>query len=242
MKIELRSFAESDVQEVRDLMLRIFQDDFKYGYKPAYHRDYDNLATTYLHRDDSALFLATTIPDDADPQQNASSKIIGTAGVRTGGITSRRVPQEIKRRYNPKTTATIVRVFVAKEFRRHSIAKRLVERCLKWIREKKFHERVILDSEFALDFWRSLGAVEIFDERRVGGWCVHFEIPLRPDVLTPSKCVAEETTDLEICQEVPSNQICAHQSSGGVEARGDVRTCDGSKAEAAPSKRRRLES
>lgn len=151
----------------KKFMKEIIHLDFGYPFNPKWHADIDNLLSTYYSKSDNILFLAI-----------CEGEIIATAAVRKGGILSNRVPTIIKRKYQWDTTCRLARVFVKKEFRGQGIATKLVNHCIHWITVNNQYKKVILDSEFAIEFWKKLGALQIFDEKPFGGYAVHFELPI----------------------------------------------------------------
>jgi hypothetical protein len=102
--LTVRPATPDDVPAVRAFMLRIFEQDYGYGYQPRWHWDYDDLIGTYIDNPRHTLILAL----DTD-----TAEIVGTAGLRSGGPTS---PAWLAERYQPpERTAQIVRVFVHAE-------------------------------------------------------------------------------------------------------------------------------
>ncbi len=76
-EIVTRPATADDLAEVRALMIRTFDEDFGYGYNPAFHADVDDLQGTYLDNPRHTLFVAV------DP---ATEQLLGTAGIRSGGL------------------------------------------------------------------------------------------------------------------------------------------------------------
>lgn len=172
--VTIRPFRPSDVPGVQHVMLTIYKDDFKYGYKPAWHSDFDTLVETYS-MSNSVLFVA----------EQKDGTIVGTGGARIGGICSHRAPPALKRQFPPFATVNLVRHFVLPHCRRQGIGTRLVRQCVEWVDQKGCFDNIVLNTEFAIDFWKQMGAVEIFDERKVGGWCVFMKLPFTPRPLPP---------------------------------------------------------
>ncbi|MFN8632957.1 MAG: GNAT family N-acetyltransferase [Chloroflexota bacterium] len=153
-------------------MLTIFEQDYGYGYQPQWHWDYDDLQGVYLDNPRHVLFVVT---DDA------SSEIVGTAGIRSGGPKSPTLPGWLVERYQPpERAAQIVRVFVHPGYRRRGIARALVEACRRFVQGVGGYEMIALHSESAIDFWRTLPTVEVYDERsaETPSGAVHFELAM----------------------------------------------------------------
>ncbi|MCC7369044.1 MAG: GNAT family N-acetyltransferase [Chloroflexi bacterium] len=151
-------------------MLRIFQDDYGYGYRPEWHWDYDDLQGVYLDNPRHTLLLA--LEDD-------TGELIGMGGVRSGGPTADTLPVWLRERYQPpERTAQIVRVFVAAGQRRRGVARRLVDALRAFVREAGGYERVCLHTEQAVAFWQAMGCRVVYDGRTgtPPAGSVHFEL------------------------------------------------------------------
>ena len=112
----VRSRGLGDVYK-RQMMIRIFEMDFGYGYKPEFHSDVSAMESVYI--DNSRHLLLVAIDD-------ASGAIAATAGVRSGGLKPEFNHAWLVARYDPERTAQLVRVYVAREYRRHGLARRPV--------------------------------------------------------------------------------------------------------------------
>jgi GNAT superfamily N-acetyltransferase len=165
----VREARLSDLDGARALMLRVLDEDLGYGFVPALHADIADLKGTYLNTARHVLLVAVA---------SSTGAVIGTAGVRAGGPKTEYVPPWLAARYDPTTTAQIVRVFIAPEYRRLGVARRLVEAARRWVQAEGGYTTICLHTD--LPFWRSL-ADEVYDARGRDEWeTVHFEVPLPP--------------------------------------------------------------
>ena len=167
----IREIGEADIPAARALMIRTFEEDFRSGYQPEYHRDVDDIRGTYIEPPRHVLYVAV---DDA------SGEIVGTAGAKGGAL--RRGPEDLVRRYHDRHTAQIVRVYVRREDRRRGIARALLAAVLDFIVSDGAYTTVALHtfphSPGALAFWSSIGT-RITEYEREGQYPeVFFEIPL----------------------------------------------------------------
>lgn len=166
----IRPAAVDDVPAVRAFMLRIFEQDYGYGYRPEWHWDYDDIPGVYLDNPRHTLLLAL----DA-----ATGALVGMGGVRAGGPTSPTLPAWLRERYQPpERTAQVVRVFVDAEQRRRGVARRLVAALLAFISQAGGYERVCLHTEQAVAFWQAMGCRIVYDGRtdESPAGSVHFEL------------------------------------------------------------------
>lgn len=167
----VREATPDDVPAIRALMLRVFEDDYGYGYHPQWHADYDDLQGTYLDNPRHTLMLAV---------DGSSGEIAGMAGVRSGGPTS---PQWLAERYQPaERTARIVRVFVHAGYRRRGIGRLLVEELRRFVQRVGGYDVICLQTETAVDFWQAFGGRLMHDGRADSPpeEAVHFELDTLP--------------------------------------------------------------
>lgn len=73
----IRRTEERDLPDARALMIRTFDQDFGYGYRPDWHADVDDLAGWYMRDPRTVMYVAV---DDR------TGEIVGTAGVRSGRL------------------------------------------------------------------------------------------------------------------------------------------------------------
>jgi GNAT superfamily N-acetyltransferase len=155
------------------MMLRIFEDDFGYGYNPAYHTDVDEMQAVYLAHPRHTLLLAL---DDA------TGALLGTGGVRSGGLKPEFNHAWLVERYDPETTAQLVRVYTARESRGRGVARALVAALLHFVAEEGSYTVVALHTDpkspGAERFWRSLPTTLILDDRDGPSGSLHFEMDI----------------------------------------------------------------
>jgi len=173
--LTVRPAVPADVPAIRAFMLRIFEQDYGYGYQPRWHWDYDDLQGTYLDNPRHALILVL---------DSITDEIVGMAGVRAGAPTPPNLPGWFVERYQPaERTAQIVRVFTHPEHRRRGIARLLVDETRRFVRDVGGYDRISLHTESAVDFWLAMPTRVVYDERtdEAPNGTVHFELdPLPP--------------------------------------------------------------
>jgi ribosomal protein S18 acetylase RimI-like enzyme len=169
----VRAAQLDDLAAARLLMIRTFDDDFGYGYKPEYHADVDDLQGVYLNTPRHALFVAVAA---------ATGQIVGTAGVRSGGLKPAFNPPWLVARYDPDRTAQLVRVYTLREWRGHGVARTLVTAALRFAAAAGGYTVVALHTDprspGAERFWRSLPTTLIHDDRDGPSGSLHFELAL----------------------------------------------------------------
>lgn len=169
----VRPARPDDLAAARALMVRTFEEDFGYGYTPAYHADVDDLRGTYLDHPRHALFVA-----------EEDGRIIGTAGVRSGGLKPAFNPPWLVDRYDPERTAQLVRVYTLREARGRGVARALVTGALRFAAAEGGYAVVALHTDprspGAERFWRSLPTTLVHDDRDGPSASLHFEMAL-PD-------------------------------------------------------------
>ena len=139
------------------------------GYDPVLHADVDDLAGTYLGRDDRVLLVAF----------DAAGAVAGTASVRPGGPRPEYVPPWMAQRYATRSVGQVCRVWVAPSARRQGVGQALAAAAVRWASER--FEVVCLHTNAsvpgALAFWRAFpGLVEVYDARPDPFSTVHFEV------------------------------------------------------------------
>ena len=185
-ELAIRRAEASDMASVRTLLLASLDQDFGYGYVPAWHWDVDRLVETYVDNARQAMFIA------AVPVGSGHDMVVATAGVRIGGPTPSAVPDVVATRYTDRrSTAQLVRVVSHPGLRRTGIARRLVDAVVQFVRNDGGYRVICLHTNAlvpgAVPFWRSTGFTEILDERTLPQdlaldsrlSTVHFELPLR---------------------------------------------------------------
>jgi GNAT superfamily N-acetyltransferase len=169
----VRAALPDDLAAARALMIRTFEEDFGYGYTPAYHADVDDLQGVYLDNPRHALFVA--MADD-------TGRIVATAGVRSGGLKPAFNPPWLVARYDPERTAQLVRVYTQRGWRGRGVARALVERALRFVAEEGGYTVAALHthprSPGAERFWRSLPTTLVHDDRDGPSASLHFELAI----------------------------------------------------------------
>jgi GNAT superfamily N-acetyltransferase len=169
----IRAALPSDVDAARALMIRTFEEDFGYGYKPEFHADVDDMQGTYLDNPRHTLFVAVA---------EATGQIVGTAGVRSGGLKPAFNHPWLVERYDPERTAQLVRVYTLREYRGKGVARALVERALRFVPEAGGYSVVALHTDprspGAERFWRSMPTTLILDDRDGPSGSLHFEMAI----------------------------------------------------------------
>jgi GNAT superfamily N-acetyltransferase len=153
--------------------VRTFEQDFGYGFRPEFHADVDDLQGVYLDNPRHALVVAV---DDE------SGAIVGTAGVRSGGLKPEFNPGWLVERYDPELTAQLVRVYTLREWRGRGVARALVERAARFAAAEGGYRVLALHTDprspGAERFWRSMPTTLIHDDRDGPSGSLHFEMAL----------------------------------------------------------------
>jgi GNAT superfamily N-acetyltransferase len=172
-RYSVRTATPDDLEPARALMLRTFERDFGYGYKPEYHADVDDLRGVYL--DNPRHTLVVAIAED-------SGAVIGTAGIRSGGLKPEFNHDWLVARYDPERTAQIVRVYTAEEYRGRGIARALVQELLQFVAAEGSYTVLALHTDprspGAERFWRSMPTTLIHDDRDGPSGSLHFEMTI----------------------------------------------------------------
>jgi sarcosine oxidase, subunit beta len=174
-RFSVREATAADVSAARALMLRVFEEDFGYGYKPEFHADVDDMQAVYIDHPRHTLIVA--VDDD-------TGEVVGTAGVRSGGLKPEFNPSWLVARYDPQRTAQLVRVYVARGYRGAGVARALVERTMRFVAENGTYSVLALHSDprspGAERFWRSMPTTLILDDRDGPSGSLHFEMEIPP--------------------------------------------------------------
>jgi len=169
----IRPATAEDVPAVRDMMVRVFELDFGYGYRPEYHGDVDRMQAVYI--DDPRHLLLVAVDD-------ATGAVAATAGVRSGGLKPEFNHAWLVARYDPQRTAQLVRVYVAREYRRHGLARRLVDEAVRFVAETPGYDTLSLHTDprspGAEAFWRAMPTRLILDDREGPSGSLHFEMDI----------------------------------------------------------------
>ncbi len=169
----IRPATAADVPTIRAMMIRIFELDFGYGYKPEFHGDVDDMQGTYIDNPRHLLLVAI---DDA------TGAVAATAGVRSGGLKPQFNHAWLVARYDPERTAQLVRVYVAREYRRHGLARRLVDEAVHFVAATPGYDTLSLHTDprspGAEAFWRAMPTQLILDDREGPSGSLHFEMDI----------------------------------------------------------------
>src|SRR5262245_14773639 len=167
----VRPARPEDLAQARAIMLRTFEEDFGYGYRPDYHADVDDLRGTYLDNPRHALFVAVG---------HASDQLVATAGIRPGRLKAEFNQPWLVERYGRARTAQIVRVYVANEHRRRGIAQALVNAVCQFVADDGSYECIALHTDprspGAERFWTAQPTTLIHDDRDGPSRSLHFEM------------------------------------------------------------------
>lgn len=179
----IRPARAEDVPAIREMMIDIFEHDFGYGYRPEYHADVDDLDGVYIATPRHTMLVAV---DDA------TGAIAATAGVRSGGLKPEFNHAWLVARYDPERTAQLVRVYVARAYRRHGLARRLVDEAVRFVAQAPGYDTLSLHTDprspGAEAFWRAMPTRLILDDRDGPSASLHFEM----DIPAPGERGEEE--------------------------------------------------
>lgn len=172
---QIRPALPADLPAARALMIRTFEQDFGYGYNPAFHADVDDLQGVYLDNPRHTLLLAV---------DTSTGALLGTGGVRSGGLKPEFNHAWLVARYDPQTTAQLVRVYTARESRGRGVARALVAALLQFVADEGSYQVVALhtdpNSPGAERFWRGMPTTLILDDRDGPSGSLHFEMAIPP--------------------------------------------------------------
>ncbi len=163
-----------DLPGARALMLRCFDEDFGYGYQAEFHTDVDDLQGAYLDHPRHTLLVAV---DDT------TGEVIGTSGIRSGGLKPQFNPAWLVERYDPDATAQLVRVFTSRAWRGRGVARALVRATQHAAWTLPGYRVLALHSDprspGAERFWTA-AATLIHDDRDGPSGSLHFELEMLP--------------------------------------------------------------
>jgi GNAT superfamily N-acetyltransferase len=169
----IRPAETQDIDEIRALMSHTFEEDFGYGYNPEFHTDVDDMQGVYLDNPRHTLLVAV---------DTETGKIVGTGGIRSGGLKPQFNHAWLVERYDPETTAQIVRLYTLREYRGHGVARALVDALLQFVAEEGSYTVLSLHTDprspGAERFWRSMPTTLILDDRDGPSESLHFEMEI----------------------------------------------------------------
>lgn len=211
----VRLCNRNDIPAVQTVMMETFTNDFTYGYDKKYHKDYERaeFEKTYLETSGNFMYVATV-----------GSDVVGMGGVRLEGYRSRNLDSAFTKKYYhsaKQPIAKIVRVFVKKPFRTRGIARMIVETILKRLRTEDTYKkcRIVLDSEYAVDFWHKMGAVEVLKQKNKDYTTTYFEFPSRIQAL-------EAKSSVDSVNSVSSGESSAKSSAKSSEAESEAKSAE----------------
>jgi GNAT superfamily N-acetyltransferase len=134
-----------EIVKVKDFLYGQIMQEYGIGPTPKFHYDIEGIVEYYLLPDSSNFYIAL----DGD-------KIIATAAIRAYDVDY----ELFEGIYSKEDTASIWRLMVAKEYRRHGLARHLVNTIEEFAKNEGYakiylHTHRYLES--GLPFWKSLG-------------------------------------------------------------------------------------
>jgi GNAT superfamily N-acetyltransferase len=168
----VRFALPADCAPARALMIRTFEEDYGYGFRPEIHGDLDDLPRHFLHHPRQRLAVAV---DDVTGEVIAVGSVIDHPSFPAPR------PDWLPERFPRERTAELTRVFTAREHRRRGASRDIVEMLRRWVAGHGDFTALVLHTNTGRDgaeaFWRSM-ATELFDGRPTTFNTVHFQLPL----------------------------------------------------------------
>lgn len=149
MNISIKKLSNDNNEKikVRNFIFSQIKEEYGYGYIPQYHKDIVNLNKYYINCERNNLFYILN---------NNTDEIIGTIAIRAYDKNF----NEFKGIYNEKSTASIWRLFVNKDYRRCGLATKLFKYVEEFCYEKNY-DKIYLHThknlEAGLKFWKKVG-------------------------------------------------------------------------------------
>ncbi|WP_407393588.1 GNAT family N-acetyltransferase [Methanobrevibacter sp.] len=147
MEFEIREVKneESEISAVKEFLYGQIMIEYGIGPTPKFHYDIDGIRDYYILPENNSFFIAL----DGD-------KIVATAAIRAYDVDY----DLFKGVYSKDDTASIWRLMVDEEYRRHGLARQLVNNMEEFAKNAGYdkiylHTHRYLDA--ALPFWKSLG-------------------------------------------------------------------------------------
>ena len=142
---EVESNSE-EILAVKDFLYDQIMKEYGIGPTPKFHYDIEGIVDYYLLSDNNNFYIAL---DDGE-------KIIATAAIRAYDVDY----ELFKGVYSKEDTASIWRLMVDKEYRRHGLARKLVN-IMEDFAKNAGYDKIYLHTHRYLDsglpFWKSLG-------------------------------------------------------------------------------------
>jgi GNAT superfamily N-acetyltransferase len=174
--VTIRRLEPRDFSAVRAHILTVTREDLQSEYRPEWHWDIDDLQGVYVDHPRQALFVAV---DDTN------GTVVGTTSVVNVGPNSPPHPAWLAERYNALNVAQLLRVYIARTYRRSGIARKLVDRARSFVAEAGGYETIYLHTNASVPgaeaFWRAMPTTLVYDGRgNTHGFseAVHFELDL----------------------------------------------------------------
>jgi GNAT superfamily N-acetyltransferase len=134
-----------EIEAVKEFLYAQILNEYGIGPTPKFHYDIDGIVDYYILPSRNNFYIAL----DGD-------KIIATAAIRAYDVDY----EVLKGLYSKEDTASIWRLMVDKEYRRHGIARRLVNALEEFARDEGY-DRIYLHThrylESGIPFWTSVG-------------------------------------------------------------------------------------
>ena len=147
MEFEIREVKneESEISAVKEFLYGQIMIEYGIGPTPKFHYDIEGIRDYYILPENNSFFIAL----DGD-------KIVATAAIRAYDVDY----NLFKGVYSKEDTASIWRLMVDEEYRRHGLARQLVNNMEEFAKNAGYdkiylHTHRYLDA--ALPFWKSLG-------------------------------------------------------------------------------------
>lgn len=138
--------------KIKNFLFSQIKNEYGYGYVPEYHRDIVNMESFYIESDDSELFYIL----------NDNCEIIATIAVRPYDKNFK----EFDGVYNSESTASIWRLFVDPNYRRHGLATKLFQTVENFCYVKNFNEIYLhthKNLKEGFSFWQAMDFKIILD-------------------------------------------------------------------------------
>jgi GNAT superfamily N-acetyltransferase len=172
--VTIRPLESHHFLKAREHILRVTREDLRLEYRPEWHWDIDDLQRVYLDHPRQALFVAV---DDK------SGEIVGTTSVVNVGPNAPPHPAWVAERYSGPKVAQLLRVYIARAYRRRGIARGLVDQARQFVAADGVYDTIYLHTNASVPgaeaFWRAMPTRLIYDGRgNTDGFseAVHFEL------------------------------------------------------------------
>lgn len=141
-----------EIEAVKEFLYAQIQNEYGIGPTPKFHYDIDGIVDYYILPSRSNFYIALD-----------GERIIATAAIRAYDVNY----EIFKGVYSKEDTASIWRLMVDKEYRRHGLARKLVN-ALEEFAKNAGYDKIYLHThrylESGIPFWTSVGYVITIDE------------------------------------------------------------------------------